>query len=254
VRPSTLRSISIATGAIGVIVIACSVGIRLWLGWHGETALAQFELSRAAAADAAAGGGPAGHAAMSGGPGPHTAVSGGAAGRAAGAAAAVQTASSGGGRPSAGRPDQSLWSVGRIRAYRDALGRFSARPTAVLEIPSVGVRAPVYAGTSAVDLALGAGLIEGTPPPGSRGNVGIAAHRDGYFRPLEDVEVGADVVIETPEKTYRYEITEIGVVDPDEVEVLHPTPVPALTLVTCYPFYFVGPAPRRFVVRAYLAP
>ncbi|HUM01044.1 MAG TPA: class D sortase, partial [Thermoanaerobaculia bacterium] len=82
------------------------------------------------------------------------------------------------------------------------------------------------------------------------GNVGISAHRDGFFRALKDVAVGDEIVVETPRETSRYVVTWTKIVKTDDVSVLDATPGPAITLVTCYPFYFIGSAPERFIVRA----
>ncbi|WP_405219994.1 class D sortase [Lentisalinibacter sediminis] len=121
---------------------------------------------------------------------------------------------------------------------------------AVLRIPGIALEVPVYEGTTADVLRRGAGLVEGTAFPGSSGNVGIAAHRDTHFRALKDVAVGDLVELNTPEKTRFYRITALEVVDPGDVHVLDDTGESMLTLVTCYPFYFVGNAPQRFIVHA----
>ena len=86
--------------------------------------------------------------------------------------------------------------------------------------------------------------------PGTDGNSGIAGHRDGFFRRLKDIEAGDTLVLETLQRKERYRVVGIWIVNPDDVSVLDPTPHRALTLVTCYPFYFVGPAPKRYIVRA----
>ncbi len=148
-------------------------------------------------------------------------------------------------------PDQSLWSEGRIRAFRAALAGFAVPVEGVVTIESVGVRVPVFEGTSDEVLAVGAGWIEGTAPLGAEGNIGIAAHRDGHFRELKDIEVGAEVIVETAGESYRYQVFATSIVDPRDVHVLDPTAEPQLTLVTCYPFYFVGHAPQRFIVHAH---
>lgn len=122
----------------------------------------------------------------------------------------------------------------------------------LLEIPSLGLRAPLYADTREVNLNRGAGLIPGMAEPGEGGNVGVAAHRDGTFRPLENIHVGAAIEVRTAGFHYVYHVTSIAVVDRTDVGLLRPTDESAITLVTCYPFRFVGPAPRRFVVRGLL--
>lgn len=130
----------------------------------------------------------------------------------------------------------------------------AAFPRAILRIPSLRLEAPVYAGTSTAVLNRGAGLIEGTAWPGSDdGNIGIAAHRDSFFRPLQDVRRGADLYIDTVQSTRRYTVTSISVVEPRDVAVLADTGRPSVTLVTCYPFHYVGAAPQRFIVRAELS-
>lgn len=124
---------------------------------------------------------------------------------------------------------------------------------AVLRIPGIELEVPVYQGTAEQVLRRGAGLVEGTAFPGSTGNVGIAAHRDTHFRGLKDVAIGDLIELGTPDQTLVYRITAMEVVDPGEVHVLDDTGEPALTLVTCYPFYFVGNAPQRYIVRATVA-
>ena len=157
------------------------------------------------------------------------------------------------GAPHTGVPDQSLWSPMRIAAFRAALTTPAAPPLAVLRIPKIRLEAPVLAGTDDSTLDRGLGHIEGTAAPGSVGNSGIAGHRDGFFRGLKDIGEGDTIELETLHGTEVYRIERTWVVDPEDVSVLDPTPARSLTLVTCYPFYFVGPAPRRFIVRAVLA-
>lgn len=132
-----------------------------------------------------------------------------------------------------------------------------AKPAAVpvtsigrIEIPRLGIRAMVADGIDAPTLELAVGHIPETATPGSPGNCGLAGHRDTFFRRLEGVREGDRVRFSTAEKTYTYEVEWSRVVEPDRVDTLDPTPVPSLTLVTCYPFTYVGRAPKRFVVRA----
>ena len=147
--------------------------------------------------------------------------------------------------------DQSLWSKKRIDAYAQAQ-RAGDAPEALLRIPKLTLEVPVYSDTSDLNLDRGAGHIPGTASLDEQGNVGLAAHRDGFFRKLKDVELGMDIFLEHGGKTLRYQITEISIVTPEESAVLAPTERPSVTLVTCYPFYFVGNAPQRFIVRAEL--
>jgi len=147
--------------------------------------------------------------------------------------------------------DQTLWSEKRAREYAQAL-TIPGRPWGALLIPSIGLEVPVYAGTSELNLNRGAAHIEGTAPLGADGNVGIAAHRDGFFRGLESVRIDADVILEVDARTLRYRVVEMLIVEPTDVHVLAATEIPSITLVTCYPFYFVGNAPERYIVRAEL--
>ena len=147
-----------------------------------------------------------------------------------------------------GAPDETHWSKGRIRAY--AAVPAGGLPVAVLRIRRVGLEVPVFAADTARNMNRGAVLVAGTAAPDTGGNTAIAAHRDGYFRALKDVTVGDAITVRTPARTERFRVSAIEVVEPTDVSVLRPTPVPAVTLVTCYPFYFVGSAPRRYIVRA----
>jgi len=148
-------------------------------------------------------------------------------------------------------PDQSAWSDGRIRAY--ASTRVSPPPSlpdAVLRIPRVKLAVPVYANTSAANLDRGAGLIPGTARPQVTGNIGIAAHRDGFFRALKDVAVGDRLEIERLFGTRVYRVSALSIVNPEDMRPLRQTSRSMVTLVTCYPFYYVGNAPQRYIVRA----
>lgn len=123
-------------------------------------------------------------------------------------------------------------------------------PLAVLRIGAISLEVPVYDGTAEHNLYRGAGLVEGTALPGSHGNSGIAAHRDSFFRGLEDVAVGDLVELDTPDGRYAYRVTAVSVVEPADVHVLADTGARVVTLVTCFPFHFVGSAPQRYIVRA----
>ena len=108
----------------------------------------------------------------------------------------------------------------------------------------------VLPGTDEFVLNRGLGHIEETALPGTGGNSGIAGHRDGFLRGLKDIAVGDAVELETLEGRQVYRVERMWIVEPEDVSVLDPTPVQSLTLVTCYPFYFIGSAPQRFIVRA----
>ena len=122
-----------------------------------------------------------------------------------------------------------------------------------IEIPRLGVSAIIRAGSDARTLRLAVGYIPGTALPGERGNTGLAAHRDTFFRRLRDIRTDDEIRIVTKEGTYRYDVDSTRIVQPKDVWVLNPTPEPALTLVTCYPFNYIGSAPERFIVRAELS-
>jgi sortase A len=119
-----------------------------------------------------------------------------------------------------------------------------------LEIPRVGLSVVVAEGADDATLRRAAGHIPGTALPGRSGNVGIAGHRDTLFRSLRGIEVNDMILLTTLQGEYHYRVVSTKVVDPSDVAVLNPDGGEILTLVTCYPFYFVGPAPDRFIVRA----
>lgn len=121
-----------------------------------------------------------------------------------------------------------------------------------IEIPRLDVSAIVRAGVDARTLRLAVGHIPGTAVPGDPGNAGLAGHRDTFFRRLEDVRPGDTIRVVTPGATHVYLVERTDVVQPEDVWVLDPTATPVLTLVTCYPFTYVGLAPERFIVRARL--
>lgn len=121
---------------------------------------------------------------------------------------------------------------------------------AILRIPAIKLVVPVNRGTGRSELFDGAGLVAGSALPGSAGNVSIAAHRDSFFRGLRDVAVGDMVELDSLEYKNLYRVTGTQVVEPTDVQVLADVGEPVLTLITCYPFHFVGKAPQRFIVRA----
>lgn len=119
-----------------------------------------------------------------------------------------------------------------------------------IDIARLGLSVVVMEGTTARTLRRAAGHIEGTALPGEDGNVGISGHRDTLFRPLKDIRQDDIIVVTTTAGEYRYRVVSTKVVSPENTSVLNSDGRDILTLVTCYPFYFVGPAPDRFVVRA----
>jgi sortase A len=149
-------------------------------------------------------------------------------------------------------PDQSTWSAQRQADYRQSLAETFDAPPGVLEIPSLKLTVPIFEGTSELVLNRGVGWIEGTAMPGEEGNIGLAGHRDGYFRGLKDLKVGDTIEVQSVGRMLRYRVSSLKVVDPTDVSVLDPTDEPSITLVTCYPFYYVGNAPQRYIVRGTL--
>jgi sortase A len=146
--------------------------------------------------------------------------------------------------------DFGLWSDQRITAYKESLSAGFDRPMAVLSIRRLGIEGPVFDGTDDLTLNRGIGRIVGTAKPGEPGNIGLAGHRDGFFRALKDVRVGDEIDLAIPGESLLYVVDGVEIVTPDDVSVLEPRARPALTLVTCYPFYFIGSAPNRFIVHA----
>lgn len=151
-------------------------------------------------------------------------------------------------------PDQRNWSETRIRGYAASRELDLGAPEAVLVIPALSLSVPVYPGTERRVMERGAGWVEGTAVPGEDGNVVLAAHRDSYFRELGRVQPGSVIMLRTDTTLRRYEVAETRIVDPLDVDVLNDVGEPLLTLITCYPFYYAGHAPDRFVVRARLLP
>jgi len=146
--------------------------------------------------------------------------------------------------------DYSLWADGRIKEYEESLHTDLDAPQAIFRIPKLKLEVAVLEGTSDLALNRGVGRIEGTAQIGEVGNIGIAGHRDGFFRGLKDIATGDMMELETLTGTQSFEIDEISIVSPEDVHVLAPTEDSRITLVTCYPFYFVGKAPLRYIVHA----
>ena len=121
-----------------------------------------------------------------------------------------------------------------------------------IEVRRIKMSALAREGVDMRTLRVAVGHIPGTALPGQPGNSGFAAHRDTFFRPLKAVREGDEILVTTPSGVYRYAVTGTRIVEPQDLSVLDPTADATLTLVTCYPFEYIGNAPQRFIVRAAL--
>jgi sortase A len=137
-----------------------------------------------------------------------------------------------------------------VRVERIDMARTGGTPLGRIEIRKIGLAAIILEGADARTLRRAVGHIPGTPLPGQQGNVVITGHRDTFFRPLLNIRKDDEIRLTTLSGSYRYLVDSIKVVEPEDTEVLDNSEDAILTLVTCYPFYFVGPAPKRFIVRA----
>lgn len=147
--------------------------------------------------------------------------------------------------------DLAEWSENRIAAWRVAVTDEGPEAFAMLSVPSAGISVPVFEGINARNLNAGVAWIDGTDEPGfDYGNTGIAGHRDGFFRGLQHVKLGEPIILRAGGEQLDYRISDISIVDPTDIETLLPRQEETITLVTCYPFYFVGHAPQRYVVQA----
>jgi len=147
-------------------------------------------------------------------------------------------------------PNLDLWADNRIAEYEESLKVDAEVPLAVMTIDKLGIQVPVYDGASDFNLNRGVARIKGTARVGDNGNLGIAGHRDGFFRGLKDIAVGDSIELKTVRGTVNYEVSSIVIVDPSDISVLSPTAEKTITIVTCYPFYYVGHAPKRYIVKA----
>lgn len=138
----------------------------------------------------------------------------------------------------------------RASANRHAAGPMAPGLVGQLEIRRVGISAAVLEGVDAKTMAVAVGHVPGTAKPGQPGNVVMAAHRDTFFRPLRNIKVNDEIRFDTGGHTLRYRVVSTEIVDPKDVAVLQSHHKNELTLVTCYPFYYVGAAPKRFIVHA----
>jgi len=132
--------------------------------------------------------------------------------------------------------------IPRILTDGDILGE--------LQVPRLGLDAIVVQGDSTADLRRAVGHLSNSAMPGEVGNVALAGHRDTFFRPLRDVRLGDEIRFQTRERSFVYVVKSIEVVAPKDTRVLESSTEHDLTLLTCFPFHYVGPAPKRFVVRA----
>jgi sortase A len=130
----------------------------------------------------------------------------------------------------------------------------SRAPLGRIEISSLGVAAMILEGVDSKTLRRAVGHIPGTALPGQPGNVGLAGHRDTFFRALRNIRKDDEITLETLDGSYRYRVDLTQITAPGDIEVLNNSSDSILTLVTCYPFYFVGTAPKRFIVRAHRIP
>jgi sortase A len=198
--------------AVGGVLLLVSAAALLHRSVGSRMALADFERARAMAGDGAPGGAPSLDHAV----------------------------------------DFTLWSEKRILAYRESLEVHKGTPLGVLKVGRLGIVAPVVEGTDDLALNRGVGWIVGTARPGEPGNIGIAGHRDGFFRALKGVLPGDTIELDTLRGVQTYRVDQTRIVSPEDVSVLRPRAGPSVTLVTCYPFYFMGDAPQRFIVHAAL--
>jgi LPXTG-site transpeptidase (sortase) family protein len=147
-------------------------------------------------------------------------------------------------------PSTELWNGARITDYHDALKVNAAPPLGVLTITKLEIQVPIYNGTDEFNLNRGVGRIKGMAKMHEEGHLAISGHRDGFFRGLKDIQVGDDILVQSTYGVEIYAVSAITVVPKNDVSVLEPTSEKTLTLVTCYPFYFVGHAPERYIVKA----
>ena len=151
---------------------------------------------------------------------------------------------------------QGRWALEHILPGDPAASGASRRPPSSAEgslvgridIPRLDLSAVVFEGTSDDTLARGVGHLRGSAEPGERGNLVLAGHRDTFFRHIYELNKGDQIQVRRNGRTYTYEVTGRKVVMPEDISVIKPTNNPQLTLITCYPTYYIGPAPKRLVV------
>ncbi|HPF26620.1 MAG TPA: class D sortase, partial [Steroidobacteraceae bacterium] len=166
---------------------------------------------------------------------------------AAGAVAEVPTS-----RLDEGSLPQTEWSPQRRSAFAQFVSFAMPQAAATLAVPRLAATVPVFAGVNEFSMTVGAGHLSDTAPLDGDGNIAITAHRDGSFRMLKDIRVGDVLLLGVGGQQRRFVVKRHFVVQPDNISVVAPTSVSTLTLITCYPFWFVGKAPQRFIVQAEL--
>lgn len=148
--------------------------------------------------------------------------------------------------------DVRLWSSERIAAYQRSLTELTITPIAVLRIQKIDLVVPIFNGTNDLVLNRGVGRVPGTAKIGEPGNLAIAGHRDGFFRELGQLSPGDVIEVERKGGVDHYTVGLTRVVTPEDISVLKASASPTLTLITCFPFHFVGHAPERYIVSAVL--
>jgi len=151
----------------------------------------------------------------------------------------------------ASSPPSAQAEAHRAHAANFGIDGLTGSPLGRIEISAIGVAAMIMEGVDGRTLRHAVGHIPGTPRPGQPGNVALAGHRDTFFRGLRNIHKDDEITVTTLHGSYRYSVDSTQVVEPEDIKVLAATTDDFLTLVTCYPFYFVGPAPKRFIVRAH---
>ncbi len=151
-------------------------------------------------------------------------------------------------------PSPTKTEADRARAVSFGIDGLAGSPLGRIEINSIGLAAMIMEGVDGKTLRHAVGHVPGTALPGQRGNVGIAGHRDTFFRGLRNIHKDDEITLTTLNGSDRYRVDFTEVVEPTSTEVLNNSADAILTLVTCYPFYYVGPAPKRFIVRAHRIP
>ncbi|MEZ5499106.1 MAG: class D sortase [Steroidobacteraceae bacterium] len=142
------------------------------------------------------------------------------------------------------------WSAQRLSAFREYVASAVPQPVATLEFLARDARIPVFRGVSELTMTIGAGHLPDSAALDGSGNVALTAHRDGAFRRLRKIEAGELLALRVGTLVRIYKVREHRVVEPTDLSVLTNTIEPTLTLITCYPFWFVGKAPRRFIIQA----